>query len=167
MTKLAKLQLIGPVVVFLAVLAAEGAAYALAYSPASEFLWYVNLKLFGMFQRSYYVLSNHVDIGAFQFLFIALPLFLAAVFGVAFKRPLALAIASNLSFVYASFVVYSSYMLDGVSREASLSVAGARAVALTIPPSPYLYMMAALVGSSLLSFVISHIAYFRAFRNKS
>jgi hypothetical protein len=166
MTKLAKLQLIGPVVVFLAALAAEAAVYALNYSPTSEFLWYINLKLFGLFQQSYYVISNRVDIDGFQFLCIALPLFLVAVFGFVFKRPLALAIASNLSFIYASFVVYCSYMVDGASRQASLSVASA-AVAWTVRSSPYLSMIAVLLGSSLLSFTISHVAYFRALRNKA
>jgi hypothetical protein len=166
MSKLAKLQLIGPAVVFLAVLSAESAVYALQYSPTSEFLWYLNLKAFGAFQRSYYILNNHVDIGGFQFLFIALPLFLVAVLGFAFRRPLALAIASNLSFVYVSFVVYCSYMYDGFSQQASLSVASA-AVAWTVRSSPYLSMIAPLFGFSLLSFVISHIAYFRTFSNKA
>jgi hypothetical protein len=166
MTKLAKLQLIGPVVVFLAALGAEVAAYALNYSPTSEFLWYVNLKLFGLFQQSYYIISNHVEIEGFQLLFIALPLFAVAVFGFAFKRPFALAIASNLSFVYACFVVYCSYMLNGASQQASLSIASA-AVAWTIHSSPYLSMIAPLFGFSLLSFVISHIAYFRTLHNKA
>ncbi len=167
MTKLARLQLVGPVVVFLAVLAAEGAVYALAYSPSSEILWYVNLNLFGIFQRSHYVLSNRIEIDSFQLLFIALPLFLAAALGAALKRPLVLAIASNLSFVYASFLVYCWYMFGGASQQASLAVAGAPVVAFTIPSSPYLYMMVVLVGSSLLSFVISHIAYLREFRTKA
>ena len=52
MNRLAKLQLIGPIFLFAAVLAAEVAAWALSMFPSSEALWYVNLGLFGLFQRN-------------------------------------------------------------------------------------------------------------------
>src|SRR5205807_3290632 len=127
MTRAAKLQLVGAVVLFAAVLAAESAVYALAYAPASEILWFVNLKLFGLFQQSYYVLSSIVDIDAFQLVFIALPLLLAAVIGVALKRPLLLAIASNVSLVYACFLTYCSSLFGAAPQQAALGLWGTSA----------------------------------------
>jgi hypothetical protein len=164
MSRLVKLQLVGPVLVFLAVLAAESAVYALAYVPTSETLWYLNLRVFGLFQRAHYVISNRVAIDSFQLLFIALPLLAVAAFGAKFKRALPLAIASNLTFVYAAFLVYCWYIFGGASQEASLAVVGGPAVRLPILSSPYVYMMGVLVASSLLSFVMSHISYIRAVR---
>jgi len=52
MERSAKLQIIGPTALFLAVLAGECAAYALQMSPSSPTLWYLNLVWFGIFQRS-------------------------------------------------------------------------------------------------------------------
>jgi hypothetical protein len=164
MTRAAKLQLVGPVVLFAAVFAAESAVYALAYAPTSEILWFINLKLFGLFQQSYYVLSSVVDIEGFQLVFIALPLLLAAVLGIALKRPLLLAIASNLSLVYASFLTYCSNGFDAAPRQAALGLWGASAPPVAIPTGPYLYLILVLLGSSLLSFAVSHIEYFRVFR---
>ncbi len=163
MTRAAKLQLVGPIVLFAAVLAAESAVYGLSYAPRSEFLWFVNLKLFGLFQQSYYVLSSIVDIDAFQLVFIALPLLLAAVIGVALKRPLLLAIASNVSLVYACFLTYCSSLFGAAPQQAALGLWGTSAAPVAIP-GPYLYLVLVLLGSSLLSFAVSHIEYFRAFR---
>jgi hypothetical protein len=162
MIKLARLQLVGPVVVFLTVLTAEAAVYALAYSPSSRILWFLNLRLFNLFQQSYYVLSSYVQVNSFQLFFIALPLLLAAVCGYVFRRSLLLAVASNLSFVYASFLVYCSYMYDSASQQASL-VAGPAAVVFAVPSTPYVYIIVVLIGASLLSFVVSHVAYLGTF----
>ena len=52
MQRFARLQLVGPVVLFCAVLAAEAAAYALAQMPSSGFLWYLNPEVFSIFRRS-------------------------------------------------------------------------------------------------------------------
>src|SRR5262245_29276460 len=103
MSRMVKLQLIGPIVIFLTVAAAECAVYALAQDPTSELLWYVNLKLFGIFQRAHYVLSHVTTIPGSQFLFVALPIFAMACYGLMYRRSLALALASNLSFAYAAF----------------------------------------------------------------
>ena len=62
MIRLFKLQFLGPLVVFVTTLCAELAARALAYDPSSELLWFVNLRLFGIFQRSYSVLGDAVRI---------------------------------------------------------------------------------------------------------
>jgi hypothetical protein len=164
MTRAAKLQLVGPVVLFLAALAAEVAVYALAYSPTSGVLWFINLKMFGLFQQSYYVLTSVADIEGFQLFGIALPLCIAAALGVAFKRALLLAIATNVSLVYTCFLIYCSNLFGTASQQASLGPSAISAVAIAIPNGPYLYLILVLLGSSLLSFAVSHIEYFCAFR---
>jgi hypothetical protein len=158
MTRLRNLQLVGPVALFAAVLAAEGAAYALAQAPSSAWLWYLNLKWFSMFQQSHYSLKDHLGVDCEQLLCIALPLLIAAGVGVAFKRSLLLAISSNLSFVYIGFVFYTWSRANGYSEQASLSVS------FVTSSSPDLIVLAVLVGLSLLSFVVSHISYIQRAR---
>ena len=53
MNRLYKLQFLGPLTLFVATLSAELAARALAHAPASETFWYLNLRVFGLFQRSH------------------------------------------------------------------------------------------------------------------
>ena len=51
MNRLFKLQFLGPFALFSATLCAELAARALQYAPSSELLWFINLRMFGIFQR--------------------------------------------------------------------------------------------------------------------
>jgi hypothetical protein len=158
MTKLKTLQFLGPVALFSAVLAAEAAAYALTQDPSSEWLWYLNLKWFSMFQQSHYSLKNHLGIDCEQLFCVALPLFAAGCIGVAIKRSLILAISSNLSFVYIGFVFYVWLRANTRAEQASLSVV------LDSSPNPDLIVLAVLVALSLLSFVVSHIAFIQRAR---
>jgi len=155
MSRLAKLQLVGPATLFAAVLAAEAANFALAKMPSSEALWYVNLRFFGIFQKSHYVLSAFVDIEYSQLFCIALPLFLAACCGFALKRPLMLAIASNLSMVYAIFLPCCWYVWETSPQQASL---GFTSMAFG---AEYVLCLV-VVASSVLSFGVSHAVYVRA-----
>src|SRR5262245_2629126 len=157
MNRLAKLQLIGPCALFVTVLAAEAAAFALTLDPTSEFLWYVNLKLFVIFQRSYYLLTDMTLLPASQLVFVALPVLVIACYGVLRKRTLALAFASNLSFIYAGFLVFSWIVSVRGTMQASLSL-------VFIPSGPGLYTLLVLLGCSLLSSVVSHLIYVRAIR---
>src|SRR5260221_11385565 len=104
MSRLFKLQFLGPLALFVATLCAELAVRALAYAPSSELLWFINLKMFGIFQRSYYMLSEVVSMQGFQLFGIALPIFLLACYGLAARRRLPLALASNLRFGCASLL---------------------------------------------------------------
>jgi hypothetical protein len=158
MSRLARLQFIGPALVFAAVLSAECAAYALSRAPSSQILWYANLRLFGLFQKSHYVLATYVDVAYFQLLFVALPLILLASYGLFRRRALALAIASNLSCVYAAFLLYTSCLAE-LPRAASLVATG-------VSMRPDLLMGVVLLGSSLLSLVVSHIIYIGSLRQK-
>jgi hypothetical protein len=157
MSRLAKLQLVGPATLFAAVLAAEAATFALAQVPSSEALWYVNLRLFGIFQKSHYVLSAFIDAEYFQLFCIALPLFFAACCGVALKRPLMLAIASNLSLIYAIFLPFCWYVWETSPQQASLGFT-------SMPFGADSVLCLVLVVSSVLSFGVSHAVYVRALR---
>src|SRR4051794_34922702 len=107
MNRLFKLQFLGPLALFAATLCAELAARALQYAPSSECLWFVNLKMFGIFQRSDAVLSYFVPIDGFQLVGLALPIFVLACFGLAARsRPL-FTVATHLSVAYALFLVIS------------------------------------------------------------
>src|SRR5258707_10471002 len=101
MNRLFKLQFLGPLALFAATLCAELAARALEYDPSSQFLWFVNLRMFGIFQRSSAVLSYIVAIDGFQFFGLALPIFLLACFGLAAKSRPAFTVATHLSAAYA------------------------------------------------------------------
>src|SRR5947207_14716185 len=112
MNRLFKLQFLGPFALFAATLCAELAARALEYAPSSELLWFINLKTFGIFQRSYEVLLNLsevVPIDGFQYFGLALPtfVFLLACFGLATKFRIPFTVATHLSVAYAGFLFLS------------------------------------------------------------
>src|SRR6476660_9783064 len=95
MSRLFKLQFLGPLALFAATLSAELAAQALSYAPGSEFLWFVNLRMFGIFQRSYGLLSDFVSIPGFQLFGIAVPIFAVACLGLVGRSRILLATASH------------------------------------------------------------------------
>ena len=160
MNRMAKLQCLGPFALFAAVLAADAAAFSLAQNPTSAFLWYVNLKVFDIFQRSYYVFGSFTDLPAAQLLFIATPIMLAACYGLLRNRRLPLAIASNVSVVYAVFLIYSWNSVRTPTLQASLTT-------VAIPSGPGFTLLLALIVSSLASMFVSHLLYFRAVRAAS
>src|SRR3954468_6204465 len=110
MNRLFKLQFLGPFALFATTLCAELAARALQYAPNSEFLWFINLRMFGIFQRSYAMLLNLSEVvDGFQYLGIALPIFVfvLACLGLAARSRPPLTVATHLSVVYAGFLVLS------------------------------------------------------------
>jgi hypothetical protein len=158
MNRLFKLQFLGPLALFAATLCAELAARALQYAPGSEFLWFVNLKMFGIFQRSDAVLSYYVPVDGFQLFGLALPIFVLACFGLAARsRPL-FTVATHLSAAYALFLVVAWHV--GVPTVAQASL-GAFAV-----PSGGQYVMAIILGTCSLSFAVTHLLYIRAVREE-
>src|SRR6266436_1150147 len=158
MGRLFKLQFLGPMALFVATLCAELAARALAYAPSSEFLWFVNLRMFGIFQRSYALLSEVIPISGFQLFGIALPVFALACFGLFARSRLPLALATHLSAAYAAFLLIS--WQPGVpTTQASLGP-------IAVPPGVGLYVLATILGACFLSFVLSQLLYFRAVRDE-
>src|SRR6266498_2774016 len=154
MNRLFKLQFLGPFALFAATLCAELAARALQYAPSSELLWFINLRVFGIFQRSYAVLSEFVAIDGFQLFGVALPIFVLACVGLAAKSRPAFTVATHLSVAYALFLVISWHIGAPTVRQASL---GTIAV-----PSGGLFVMATILGTCVLSFAITHLLYFLA-----
>jgi hypothetical protein len=158
MRRIAMLQVVGPTALFLSVLAAEAAAFALQLAPSSTELWYINLAWFGIFQRSYYVLGSVLDLAYFQFSFVALPIFLLAVGGLVLQRQLLLAIATNLSLVFVAFLFFCWWAYEPSLQQASLT-------AVSVPAQPDFYLCVGLLGVSLLSFVSTQNTYLRALRS--
>jgi hypothetical protein len=159
MNRLFKLQFLGPLALFVATLSAELAACALEHSPSSAFLWFVNLRIFGIFQRSDAMLSEFVSIDGFQFFGIALPIFLLACFGLATKFRIPFTVATHLSAAYAAFLVHSWQVGVPTLKQASL-------VPIAVPTGPGLYMMATILATCLVSFVVTHLIYLRHARRE-
>ena len=161
MTKFGRLQLIGPIALIGAVLSSEGAVYGLARAPSSEWLWYLNLKWFALFQQSHYKLSAIIGNNCEQLLVIALPLLLVVSLGIAFKQDLLIAVASNVSFVYTALVLATAWRAVGAAPVASLSTQDIS------PPGPDSILIFILVGVSLVSFVVSHLLYIQKARSRA
>lgn len=160
MIRLFKLQFLGPLALFAATLAAELAAIALSYLPSSEWLWFVNLRLFGIFQRSHASLSDVIPLEGFQLYGVALPIFALACWGLLAKSRLPLAASTHLSAGYAAFMVLSWQTPHLPSQnQASL-------VSLSVPSGAGLYVLAAILGTCIVSTAVSHIVYLRLVREE-
>ncbi len=155
-----RLQLIGPLVLFGATLLAEMASFGLTQMPSSAFLWYVNLEFFRVFQKSYIILSDYAGFAFAQLWLVALPLAALAGAGVLLRQRLMIAISSNLSFVYACFLVYSWYR---GGRSGAVAALGA----IPIPSGPNSYLFVLLLSASLLSLCVSHLNYIRDVRHRT
>ncbi|WP_245471317.1 hypothetical protein [Bradyrhizobium genosp. SA-3] len=107
MNRLFKLQFLGPCELFSATLSAELVVQALQYSPSSKLLRFVNLRIFGIFQRSHALLDGLVAINGFQLFGITLALFLLACLGLAGKARPAFTIATHMSAGYVGFLLFA------------------------------------------------------------
>jgi hypothetical protein len=145
------LQLLGPVALFAALAVSDLVALALDRAPSSEWLWYFNLKWFGMFQQSHYSFRSIFGGGA-QLLFVAAPMLAVAGLGVVFRRTLLLAASSNLTFAYVVFAALS-WIRAKAPLQASLSAQ------YVISANSETILLAALGTLCLLSFAVSHIIY--------
>src|SRR3954447_25164469 len=110
MNRVLKLQFLGPCALFAATLCAELAAHALEYAPNSELLWFLNLRVFGIFQRSDAVLSYFVPIEGFQLFGLAVPIFLLACFALVAKSRPVFTIAPHQRVANPAFWVYSGHI---------------------------------------------------------
>jgi hypothetical protein len=164
MNRLFKLQFLGPFALFAATLCAELAARALQYAPSSELLWFINLRMFGIFQRSYAAwlnLSEIVPIDGFQFCGLTLPtfLFVLACVGLAANWRFPLTVATHLSVLYAGFLVLAWQAGEPKVTQASL-------VPIAVPSGVGMYVLATILGTCILSLVITHLLYFLAVREE-
>jgi len=154
MSRLSKLQFLGPLALFLATLSAELAAHALDRAPHSETLWYLNLKVFGLFQRSHEALGGYVEIEGFQFFGVALPIFALACAGLVMRARLPLAMSTQFAIGYAAFLLLSWQSPASLTTQASLAT-------IAVPSGAGFYVMAGILGACLLSCAISHLLYLR------
>jgi hypothetical protein len=166
MNRLFKLQFLGPLALFAATLCAELAARALQYAPSSELLWFINLRMFGIFQRSYAWLSYFEVSDGFQFFGLALPIFLLACFGLAAKSRLSFTVATHLSAAYAGFLVLSWQVGVPNVTQASLGPITVPSGFGAVPSGVGLYVMATILGTCFLSFAITHLLYLRVVREE-
>jgi hypothetical protein len=162
MQRSARLQLVGPVALFYAVLAAEAAAYALAQAPSSAFLWYLNLEVFSLFRKSRAALSEAGNLPFAQVLFIAGPIAAIGMVGSLLKNKLCLAISSNLSFCFAAFIA-----LNWHSWTTATHVRAASLAFVQVSSGSTLLMIGVLAITSFFSFAASHFLYFGALRSKA
>jgi hypothetical protein len=163
MRHLARFQLIGPVVVFAAALTAEVLALGLGHHPESSWLWYLNLRVFGIFQQTHYVFDGATGIPASGLFLIALPTLCLACAGFALNQRIALALASHFSFAYAIFLLCAWFAMHprniGPSMQASLTF-------IHVPTGPNLLVVGVLLTGSLLSAWLSHVIYIRTIRSR-
>jgi hypothetical protein len=162
MNRLTHFQIIGPLALLAVMATAEGAAWALSQMPTSELLWFINLRLFGLFQKSNYLVGELVAFPYAQ-LAIATVLGAAAVAGAAYRSRLALSIASNLSFFFVCATGYAAATMDSFAPAATNGTAQAL-VQIVLPHGADAGLLLILLAVTLPSFVISHLIYIRAAR---
>src|SRR5436309_6740600 len=150
MRGLTRLQLLGPLVLLCIVGAAEAASHALASDPTSALLWYLNLELFSIFRKSGAFLDHYGSVPFAQLLFVAF-LAVLAVIGFARRKFLPVAIASNLSFVYAGFLLYTWHHWNTLGQVRAASLAPVQ-----VPAGSTLYLFVGLLLTSFVSFAASH-----------
>ncbi len=171
MSRLAKLQLIGPLLLALVIIAEELATYWLAYAPSSALAWYFNLELFAIFQYSHALLAGACNVPCLQLIFVAVPILLLTIGGAVSGQRLPLAIAGNFSLVYACYLGFAwlevrTPALQAVSLSESVYTSALGYSAAKIVVGPHLYMIATLMCASLLSAAAAHLQYLRAVRGR-
>lgn len=166
MNRLTRLQIIGPLTLLAALATAESAAWALSLSPTSEWLWFINLKIFGLFQKSYYLIGETISFPYAQ-LTIVFALAAAAIAGAVFRKRLLLSLASNLSFFFVCATGYAAATMDSFSPAAAMNAAAIAPARTVLPHGTDAWVLLALLAATLPSFVVSHLIYLRAARAPS
>jgi len=169
MTRLARLQIVGPSVLVAMIVIEELAAYFLAWKPSSELAWYLNLQIFSVFQRGHTVLNQNYNIAYLQLLYIAAPIMALTLGGHVLRNRLALALASNLSFAYVFFLICAWLKAPMPSAQAASLFDAPLGTALhlwnfNLTFGPHLYVLLVLLIPSLVSSATSHLIYLRAVR---
>jgi hypothetical protein len=150
------IQTCGSLVVIGGFLAAEIAARILTIHPSSPTAWYLNLEVFGAFERA----RLHTSLG---FLFGpasvwgALAALLLTLLAWSKRHRLGVALAANFSFVFAAVLAFS--FVKGVRSYAAASL---------VPAAFVISFDALLIGvmllSSFVAVAVSHASYIAAIR---
>jgi hypothetical protein len=155
MSSLAKLQLVGPILLLAAAMGAEATGLALGRMPDSASLWFLHLGVFAPLHQGDALIADAIVMAHGELMLIGLPLFLLACGGIYFRQPLLLALASNLGFLDVCILVHLSGSVPG--RGASLGRIGD---VVAVSPGALLF------AGALLSFAVSHIVYIGAVRRE-
>jgi hypothetical protein len=166
MGRFAKLQLLGPATLLALVLGAEGAARALIHAPSSAVLWYVNRRLFAPFHQVHFLLGEAVPLDEFQLWLVFLPLLALTAYGLFGGRSLAVALAANLSLLYA-FLLLCGWYMDMGRLAASPLRAQPGLPPIGMPGGVDFVLCSVLLIACMVSCVISHAIYLRAIRNEA
>lgn len=156
MPRTVDIQFFGSAIVVAAFAAAEGAVRLLDAFPGSPFAWYLNLRVFGLFEVA------RTNGSALQPLFhpasleVALALLVILVLAWIWRLRFGLALAANLSFVATLFLA------DLALRGPWVETRSVSLYAVTILPAGDGITLAALVLASSTAFLASHVSFLRA-----
>lgn len=148
-----KLQIAGPVSVTVALACAQGGSYALGYWPSSPLIWYLDLEVFRPVQYSFLAEKVAVLGDLAQTLCVGVPLLALVCIGLITKARLPLAIASNMSLLYSTLLLYGSYLANSPAEEMGLNLSALWA--------PSFFFATSILLTSILSSAMSHLAYWR------
>ena len=154
-----RLQLIGPLVLFGVVGAGEAMAYALADNPSSALLWYLNAEAFGVLRKSRLLFSADWP---FAQMWIVTGLAALAVAGTTLRSNLVVAISSNMSFVFAGFLLINWHHWNHAGQALSASLA-----LVQLPTGNDFWFFTLLLLACSASFATSHLIYIRLLRSQT
>lgn len=155
MTRTAVLQIVGPAALGGGALGAEAALHALAWAPASPLIWYLNFEVFSPFRASQSALGAIIGSADGNLAFVGMMFGVLAISGYILQRRLVLAIASNLSFLFA--------IMLAVSLLVSNAPLGSWPSLTKFSPTE-IFICFILLGLSFLSLAASHFTYLCAIR---
>jgi hypothetical protein len=149
------LQVSGIALVILAMLAAELASLALALSPGSALLWWLNLELFRGMNATYSVLMTRYSLDYSVTVPIMLGLLALSVAAYRRRHRFALGMLSNAAFIWCGFTAYVWYVY-----KAPLATAGVGELFASNFEGSVL--LAYIVLASLIGVLVTHVSYLRA-----
>lgn len=155
----AAVQALGSVSVLGCFAAAEVAARLLSDHPASPAAWFVNLELFGAYERARVASSPIAGLFGPAALWVALGLLAATVAAAAARWRLATALIAHFCFVFTLGLVAASVQARAVVRAASLSP-------VTLPDRLDGWLVGALVLVSACAAAAGHLSFLAAIRSE-
>jgi len=145
--------LLGPLLVVAVVASAQFGAYALEAWPRSTLLWYLNLQVFRPVQYSFFLADGGDPTGMIQACCVVLALLALISAGSLGKIRLALAIASNLSFLYSVILVYGLYAANNPALAVDIKLSALW--------GPSFVVVALVLVAAFVSSASAHRAYWR------
>jgi len=159
MNRALTIQTIGSMIVIATFIASEAAVSLLVAHPGSAFAWYLNLEVFGVFERA------RAETSPLRFLFgtAAMPIAIAVLIMVGaiglMRLRLGVAIAANLSFCFA--IAFAA--LGDPSARGSAARASASLLSSAVSPNSAT-VTAVMLIASVIAALASHGAYFSVIR---